>query len=120
MFALQILMSEPKTLTQKLRIFCESYWNALTLFAVLMFLCGVVLGGVALRKSSVVAVGIRLADFPQHARVMYTVNAVLWWVRMLGILSVHNRLGPYIMMVGKMVCSPLRTHKHTRLCRSST
>lgn len=34
---------------------------------------------------------------------MYTVNAALWWLRILSILSVHNRLGPYIMMVGKMV-----------------
>lgn len=46
---------------------------------------------------------------------MYTVNAVLWWVRMLGILSVHNRLGPYIMMVGKMVRLRYRFAKYAHL-----
>ena len=94
-------MSEPRSYLQKLRVFTSSYWNNLTCFAVITFLIGVVLrlnGKLINQSKSNQSIGL-----PHIARVIYAINAVFWYMKLLEILSVHSRLGPYITMVGKMV-----------------
>jgi hypothetical protein len=92
----QVLMAEPKMFSQKLSTYLSNYWNCLTAFAVFGHIAGVI---------------VRLAGEPNHSRVIITTNAVLWYLKLLNLFSIHNRLGPYITMVGKMVSAHVpRTH----------
>ena len=84
----RMITSEPKTLAQKLKVFFHDYWNNVTTLAVVTFFIGFL---------------IRISGLVQHGRVIYAVNTVFWYTKCLCILSVHNRLGPYITMMAKMV-----------------
>lgn len=89
-FVLQILMSEPGKLLQKVKVWLQEYWNVTDLIAILLFSVGMVL---------------RLQDLPLRSdgRVIYCVNIIYWYIRLLDIFGVNKYLGPYVMMIGKMV-----------------
>lgn len=86
----QILMSEPGKLLQKVKVWLQEYWNVTDLMAILIFSIGMVL---------------RLQDPPlmSYGRVIYCVNIIYWYIRLLDIFGVNKYLGPYVMMIGKMV-----------------
>lgn len=86
----QILMSEPGKLLQKVKVWLQEYWNITDLMAILIFSIGMVL---------------RLQDPPlmSYGRVIYCVNIIYWYIRLLDIFGVNKYLGPYVMMIGKMV-----------------
>lgn len=88
--ALQILMSEPGKLLQKVKVWLQEYWNVTDLIAILLFSIGMIL---------------RLQDQPfrSDGRVIYCVNIIYWYIRLLDIFGVNKYLGPYVMMIGKMV-----------------
>ena len=51
-------------------------------------------------------IGFVLRMIPGHlstGRVLYCANIVFWYLRILDLMSVNSKLGPYITMVGKMV-----------------
>lgn len=83
-------MSEPGKLLQKVRVWLQEYWNVTDLIAILLFSVGMVL---------------RLQDQPfrSDGRVIYCVNIIYWYIRLLDIFGVNKYLGPYVMMIGKMV-----------------
>lgn len=87
---LQILMSEPGKLLQKVKVWLQEYWNITDLMAILIFSVGMVL---------------RLQEPPlmSYGRVIYCVNIIYWYIRLLEIFGVNKYLGPYVMMIGKMV-----------------
>lgn len=87
---LQILMSEPGKLLQKVKVWLQEYWNITDLMAILIFSVGMVL---------------RLQEPPlmSYGRVIYCVNIIYWYIRLLDIFGVNKYLGPYVMMIGKMV-----------------
>lgn len=91
-FSLQILMSEPGKLLQKVKVWLQEYWNITDLMAILIFSVGMVL---------------RLQEPPlmSYGRVIYCVNIIYWYIRLLDIFGVNKYLGPYVMMIGKMVSS---------------
>lgn len=86
----QILMSEPGKLLQKVKVWLQEYWNITDLMAILIFSVGMVL---------------RLQEPPlmSYGRVIYCVNIIYWYIRLLEIFGVNKYLGPYVMMIGKMV-----------------
>lgn len=86
----QILMSEPGKLLQKVKVWLQEYWNITDLMAILIFSVGMVL---------------RLQEPPlmNYGRVIYCVNIIYWYIRLLEIFGVNKYLGPYVMMIGKMV-----------------
>ncbi len=86
----QILMSEPGKLLQKVKVWLQEYWNITDLMAILIFSVGMVL---------------RLQEPPlmSYGRVIYCVNIIYWYIRLLDIFGVNKYLGPYVMMIGKMV-----------------
>ncbi|GAB0204518.1 transient receptor potential cation channel subfamily M member 3 [Grus japonensis] len=86
----EILMSEPGKLLQKVKVWLQEYWNVTDLIAILLFSVGMVL---------------RLQDLPLRSdgRVIYCVNIIYWYIRLLDIFGVNKYLGPYVMMIGKMV-----------------
>ncbi|XP_051749538.1 transient receptor potential cation channel subfamily M member 3 isoform X4 [Ctenopharyngodon idella] len=86
----EILMSEPGKLLQKVKVWLQEYWNVTDLMAILIFSIGMVL---------------RLQDPPlmSYGRVIYCVNIIYWYIRLLDIFGVNKYLGPYVMMIGKMM-----------------
>lgn len=94
-------MSEPGKLSQKIKVWLQEYWNITDLVAISVFLIGAIL---------------RLQNQPYmgYGRVIYCVDIIFWYIRVLDIFGVNKYLGPYVMMIGKMVgkCSgsmPQRT-----------
>lgn len=83
-------MSEPGKLKQKVNVWLEDYWNITDLVAICVFLLGLLL---------------RLQSEPYmgHGRVIYCVDIIFWYIRVLDIFGVNKYLGPYVMMIGKMV-----------------
>lgn len=83
-------MSEPGKLLQKVKVWLQEYWNITDLMAILIFSVGMVL---------------RLQEppFMSYGRVIYCVNIIYWYIRLLDIFGVNKYLGPYVMMIGKMV-----------------
>ena len=83
-------MSEPGKLKQKINVWLEEYWNITDLAAILTFLMGLML---------------RLQHEPYlgYGRVIYCIDIIFWYIRVLDIFGVNKYLGPYVMMIGKMV-----------------
>ncbi|XP_061561791.1 transient receptor potential cation channel subfamily M member 1-like isoform X2 [Phycodurus eques] len=90
----QILMSEPGKLKQKINVWLEDYWNITDLAAICVFVLGLLL---------------RLHDEPfmGYGRVVYCVDIIFWYIRVLDIFGVNKYLGPYVMMIGKMMIDML-------------
>lgn len=100
----QILMSEPGKLKQKISVWLEDYWNITDLVAICTFLFGMML---------------RLQNEPYlgYGRVIYCIDIIFWYIRVLDIFGVNKYLGPYVMMIGKMVGlveSSERSPKHSK------
>ncbi|KAL7406520.1 hypothetical protein ABVT39_021311 [Epinephelus coioides] len=90
----QILMSEPGKLKQKINVWLEDYWNITDLVAISVFLFGLLL-----RLQSEPSMG--------YGRVIYCVDIIFWYIRVLDIFGVNKYLGPYVMMIGKMMIDML-------------
>ncbi|XP_041442670.1 transient receptor potential cation channel subfamily M member 1-like isoform X1 [Xenopus laevis] len=90
----EILMSEPGKLSQKVKVWLEEYWNITDLVAISVFLIGAIL---------------RLQNQPYmgYGRVIYCVDIIFWYIRVLDIFGVNKYLGPYVMMIGKMMIDML-------------
>ncbi|CAL4083894.1 unnamed protein product [Meganyctiphanes norvegica] len=86
----EILSTEPVNFLQKLEVWSKKLWNPFDLFFVLLFLLALVL---RLMSDETFVVG----------RVIYCVDIIYWYVRLLEILSANKYLGPLITMIGKMV-----------------
>ncbi|KAK2854364.1 hypothetical protein Q5P01_007025 [Channa striata] len=90
----QILMSEPGKLKQKIIVWLEDYWNITDVAAISVFVFGLLL---------------RLENEPYmgYGRVIYCVDIIFWYIRVLDIFGVNKYLGPYVMMIGKMMIDML-------------
>ncbi|KAG7473400.1 hypothetical protein MATL_G00095360 [Megalops atlanticus] len=90
----EILMSEPGKLRQKIKVWLQEYWNITDLVAISTFLLGFLL---------------RLQSEPYmgYGRVIYCVDIIFWYIRVLDIFGVNKYLGPYVMMIGKMMIDML-------------
>ncbi|XP_077331080.1 transient receptor potential cation channel subfamily M member 3 isoform X2 [Lithobates pipiens] len=86
----EILMSEPGKLLQKFKVWLQEYWNVTDLISILLFSIGMIF---------------RLQEQPysSYGRVIYCVNIIYWYIRLLDIFGVNKYLGPYVMMIGKMM-----------------
>uniref|UniRef100_A0A8K9V4F0 Transient receptor potential cation channel, subfamily M, member 1a n=1 Tax=Oncorhynchus mykiss TaxID=8022 RepID=A0A8K9V4F0_ONCMY len=90
----QILMSEPGKLKQKINVWAEEYWNITDAAAIFTFLLGLML---RLQSEPLLGIG----------RVIYCVDIIFWYIRVLDIFGVNKYLGPYVMMIGKMMIDML-------------
>uniref|UniRef100_H9G719 Transient receptor potential cation channel subfamily M member 1 n=1 Tax=Anolis carolinensis TaxID=28377 RepID=H9G719_ANOCA len=90
----EILMSEPGKLSQKIKVWLQEYWNITDLVAISVFIFGAIL---------------RLQNQPYmgYGRVIYCVDIIFWYIRVLDIFGVNKYLGPYVMMIGKMMIDML-------------
>lgn len=85
----EIVSSEPVAVGHKFAVWAWNMWNPCDAAAIIFFLIGL-----SLRlKPSTMDVG----------RVMYCVDSIYWYLRILNILGVNKYLGPLVTMMGKMV-----------------
>ncbi|KAG5896745.1 hypothetical protein JTB14_031725 [Gonioctena quinquepunctata] len=85
----ELFSSEPVGLSQKFAVWSWNMWNPCDMAGVFMFL-----------------IGMSLRSRPESfsvGRVVYCVNCIYWYLRILAILSVNKYLGPLVTMMGKMV-----------------
>nr|XP_020446049.1 transient receptor potential cation channel subfamily M member 7-like isoform X2 [Monopterus albus] len=85
----EVLMSEPKKLSQKLQIWFSEYWNVSDFIAILLFLAALVM---------------RLHADPYHTagRISYCLDIIFWFIRVMDVLAVNQHAGPYLTMITKM------------------
>nr|CAB3267283.1 transient receptor potential cation channel subfamily M member 1-like [Phallusia mammillata] len=87
----EIVLSAPGTTAQKLKVWGSNFWNLLDAVTICMFFIGF---------------GLRISQdhyIMMIGRAVYCANIVLWYVHLLNIFSVNKHLGPYVMMMGKMM-----------------
>ena len=84
-----MLHSEPKTLSKKMKEWASCKWNLCDACAVVLFF---------------IAVGFRIHPGTLTiGHMLYCLDIMLWIIRVLDIFSVSKVLGPYVVMIGRMV-----------------
>lgn len=87
--AREFISSEPDTVGNKFAVWTWNMWNPCDAAAIIFFMIGLIL---RLRT-----------DTMDVGRVMYCVDSIYWYLRILNILGVNKYLGPLVTMMGKMV-----------------
>uniref|UniRef100_H9G8B4 non-specific serine/threonine protein kinase n=1 Tax=Anolis carolinensis TaxID=28377 RepID=H9G8B4_ANOCA len=99
----EIFMSEAGKISQKIKVWFSDYFNVSDTIAIITFFIGFVLRFGA------------KGDFDEQTyeinyvfvagRLIYCLNIIFWYVRLLDFLAVNQHAGPYVMMIGKMVAN---------------
>ncbi|XP_072942327.1 transient receptor potential cation channel trpm [Epargyreus clarus] len=85
----EIITSEPVAIRHKFSVWAWNMWNTYDAGFIIFFLVGLTL---RLRAGSM-----------DVGRVIYCVDIIYWYLRILNILGVNKYLGPLVTMMGKMV-----------------
>ncbi|KAG7196830.1 hypothetical protein KM043_017592 [Ampulex compressa] len=85
----EIATSEPATLSHKFSVWAWNMWNPCDAAAIIFFQIGLAL---RLRHTTL-----------DVGRVIYCVDCIYWYLRILNILGVNKYFGPLVTMMGKMV-----------------
>ncbi|XP_026320800.1 transient receptor potential cation channel trpm [Hyposmocoma kahamanoa] len=85
----EIVTSEPVAIRHKFSVWAWNMWNTYDAGFIIFFLVGMTL---RLRTASM-----------DIGRVIYCVDIIYWYLRILNILGVNKYLGPLVTMMGKMV-----------------
>nr|XP_012309514.1 transient receptor potential cation channel subfamily M member 6 isoform X3 [Aotus nancymaae] len=88
----EICISEPGKFTQKVRVWISEYWNLVETVAIGLFSAGFVL---------------RWGDPPFHTagRLIYCIDIIFWFSRLLDFFAVNQHTGPYVTMIAKMTAN---------------
>ncbi|XP_048483560.1 transient receptor potential cation channel trpm isoform X6 [Plutella xylostella] len=85
----EIITSEPVAIRHKFSVWAWNMWNTYDAGFIIFFLVGLTL---RMRSGSM-----------ETGRVIYCVDIIYWYLRILNILGVNKYLGPLVTMMGKMV-----------------
>ncbi|XP_078386314.1 transient receptor potential cation channel subfamily M member 7 isoform X4 [Cetorhinus maximus] len=88
----EIFMSEAGKINQKIKVYFSDYFNITDTLAIVLFFVGF---GLRFGTGQVMNAG----------RIMYCLNIIFWYVRLLDFLAVNQHAGPYVTMIGKMVAN---------------
>nr|XP_058157645.1 transient receptor potential cation channel subfamily M member 6 isoform X2 [Dasypus novemcinctus] len=85
----EICISEPGKFTQKVKVWISEYWNLMETVAIGLFSVGF---------------GLRWGDPPFHTvgRLIYCIDIIFWFSRLLDFFAVNQHAGPYLTMIAKM------------------
>ncbi|XP_053328412.1 transient receptor potential cation channel subfamily M member 6 [Spea bombifrons] len=85
----EVFMSEPGKFSQKVKVWLDEYWNLTDAIAIILFVAGF---------------GLRWGDppFRTAGRIIYCLDIIFWYTRLLDFFAVNQQAGPYITMIGKM------------------
>ncbi|XP_034068678.1 transient receptor potential cation channel subfamily M member 6 isoform X4 [Gymnodraco acuticeps] len=85
----EVLMSEPRKLSQKLKVWFSEYWNISDFIGILLFMAGLVLRWHA-------------NPYRTAGRISYCLDIIFWFIRVTDLLAVNQHAGPYLTMITKM------------------
>ncbi|KAB1280528.1 Transient receptor potential cation channel subfamily M member 6 [Camelus dromedarius] len=85
----EVLISEPGKFTQKVKVWISEYWNLIETLAICLFSVGF---------------GLRWGDPPFYTagRLIYCIDIIFWFSRLLDFFAVNQHAGPYVTMIAKM------------------
>ncbi|XP_055974720.1 transient receptor potential cation channel subfamily M member 6 [Sorex fumeus] len=88
----EVCISEPGKLTQKVKVWISEYWNLMETVAIGLFSVGF---------------GLRWGDPPFHTagRLIYCIDIIFWFSRLLDFFAVNQHAGPYVTMIAKMTAN---------------
>ncbi|XP_078252387.1 transient receptor potential cation channel subfamily M member 6 [Rhinoraja longicauda] len=88
----EILISEPGKFSRKIKVWIQEYWNFNDSVAIILFAVGF---------------GLRWANQPLQiaGRIIYSLDIIFWFVRLLDFFAVNQHAGPYLTMIGKMTAN---------------
>uniref|UniRef100_A0A8C4RY48 non-specific serine/threonine protein kinase n=1 Tax=Erpetoichthys calabaricus TaxID=27687 RepID=A0A8C4RY48_ERPCA len=88
----EVFMSEPGKFSQKIKVWFNEYWNFTDSLAIILFVIGF---------------GLRWPDKPLRTagRIIYCLDIIFWYVRLLDLFAVNQHAGPYLTMIGKMTAN---------------
>ncbi|KAI4877087.1 hypothetical protein NFI96_031419, partial [Prochilodus magdalenae] len=86
----EVLLSEPRRFRKKLKVWFSEYWNVHDFIAIILFFTGLAL---RLQTGLVHTAG----------RITYCLNIIFWFVRVLDLLAINQKAGPYLTMITKMM-----------------
>ncbi|XP_054991107.1 transient receptor potential cation channel subfamily M member 6 [Sorex araneus] len=88
----EVCISEPGKFTQKVKVWISEYWNLMETVAIGLFSVGF---------------GLRWWDPPFHTagRLIYCIDIIFWFSRLLDFFAVNQHAGPYVTMIAKMTAN---------------
>lgn len=88
--SIQVFISEPGKFRQKVKVWIYEYWNFTDSLAIILFMIGF---------------GLRWSEPPVQTagRLLYCLDIIFWYARLLDLFAVNQHAGPYLTMIGKMV-----------------
>ncbi|XP_061451857.1 transient receptor potential cation channel subfamily M member 7 isoform X2 [Rhineura floridana] len=99
----EIFMSEAGKISQKVKVWFSDYFNVSDTIAIITFFIGFALRFGA--QGSFSEDTYKLNYIFVAGRLIYCLNIIFWYVRLLDFLAVNQHAGPYVMMIGKMVAN---------------
>ncbi|XP_062874411.1 transient receptor potential cation channel subfamily M member 6 [Trichomycterus rosablanca] len=86
----EVLVSEPRRFSKKLKVWFSEYWNINDFVAILLFFTGM---------------GLRWYTGTVHTagRLIYCLDIIFWFVRLLDLLAINQQAGPYLTMIANMM-----------------
>ncbi|XP_069786744.1 transient receptor potential cation channel subfamily M member 6 isoform X2 [Narcine bancroftii] len=90
--AREILTLEPGKFSRKVKVWIQEYWNFNDSVAIILFVIGF---------------GLRWTNQPLRiaGRIIYSLDIIFWFVRLLDFFAVNQHAGPYLKMIGKMTAN---------------
>ncbi|XP_055080003.1 transient receptor potential cation channel subfamily M member 6 [Periophthalmus magnuspinnatus] len=85
----EVFMSEPRKLSQKLKIWFSEYWNISDFIAIILFVFGFLMRWY-------------YEPYRTAGRICYCLDIIFWFIRVLDLLAVNQHAGPYLTMITKM------------------
>ncbi|XP_019063277.1 transient receptor potential cation channel subfamily M member 6 isoform X2 [Fukomys damarensis] len=85
----EICISEPEKFTQKVKVWMSEYWNLMETVAITLFSVGF-----CLRWHG--------PPFQTVGRLIYCIDTIFWFSRLLDFFAVNQHAGPYVTMIAKM------------------
>ncbi|XP_008938224.1 PREDICTED: transient receptor potential cation channel subfamily M member 6, partial [Merops nubicus] len=88
----EVFISEPGKFCQKVKVWIYEYWNFTDSIAIILFMIGF---------------GLRWSDPPVQTvgRLLYCLDIIFWYARLLDLFAVNQHAGPYLTMIGKMTAN---------------
>uniref|UniRef100_A0A663EW44 non-specific serine/threonine protein kinase n=1 Tax=Aquila chrysaetos chrysaetos TaxID=223781 RepID=A0A663EW44_AQUCH len=88
----EVFISEPGKFRQKVKVWVSEYWNFTDSIAIILFMIGF---------------GLRWSDPPVQTagRLLYCLDIIFWYARLLDLFAVNQHAGPYLTMIGKMTAN---------------
>ncbi|NXF79553.1 TRPM6 protein, partial [Sclerurus mexicanus] len=88
----EVFISEPGKFCQKVKVWIYEYWNFTDSIAIILFMIGF-----GLRWSN--------PPFQTAGRLLYCLDIIFWYTRLLDLFAVNQHAGPYLTMIGKMTAN---------------